>query len=92
MAKDEQCIVAEKCGSIHGLSSSGVKLFLKDVLFVPEWRDNLISVSKLVKAGLDIQFSKTNAIIKKDGYEIAVANLRGGLYEIGFGTCWTTCI
>ena len=22
VAKDEQCIVAEKCGSIHGLSSS----------------------------------------------------------------------
>ena len=68
VAKDEQCIVAEKCGSIHGLSSSGLKLFLKYVLFVPDLGDNRISVSKLVKVGLDIQFSKTKTIIKKDGY------------------------
>lgn len=53
-----------------------------NVLYVPELRDNLMSVKKLVKAGVVVIFCGSVAVLKKNNEVIATANLRGNLYEI----------
>lgn len=69
-------------GEISGVSNKGTKLKMKDVLFVPELLKNLMSVKKLVKAGVDVIFSGSIALLKKGEETIATAHLRGGLYEL----------
>ena len=56
---------------------------LKDVLFVPELSYNLLSVSRLTKAGKIIQFASSEYVIL-DGNQriIATASLIGSLYQL----------
>jgi len=82
VAKDNQSLIAGYSGQISGTSDEGVQLLMKDVLYVPELRDNLLSVRKLTKAGIKVEFSENRARIIKDGDTIAWAYLRGNLYEI----------
>lgn len=56
---------------------------LKDVLLVPELCCNLLSVSKITKAGKKIKFSSSGCTIL-DGYQriAATASLIGSLYHL----------
>ena len=56
---------------------------LKDVLFVPELSYNLLSVSKITKAGKVIKFASSECVIL-DGNQriIATASLIGSLYQL----------
>nr|XP_029731819.1 cell death activator CIDE-B-like [Aedes albopictus] len=52
---------------------------MEDVLLVSELRDNLMSVKKLASAGVEVTFSGSVALLKKEGKVIATAQMRGGL-------------
>ena len=56
---------------------------LKDVLFVPELSYNLLSVSKIAKAGKIIKFASSECVLL-DGNQriIATASLIGSLYQL----------
>lgn len=82
VAKDNESIVAKNVGVVQGVSNKGIDITMKDVLYAPTLRDNLLSVRKLTKAGLKVNFVKNKAMILKDGEEIASAYLRGNLYEL----------
>lgn len=82
VAKDNASLVADYSGKINGFSNKGVELFMKDVLYVPDLRDHLLSVRKLTCAGIDVKFCNDQALIIKDGEIIATAYSRHGLYEI----------
>lgn len=82
VAKDGEALVAKFTGTIAGSSNKNTPLTMKDVLYIPELRDNLMSVKKLVKAGVVVIFCGSKAILKKGDVVIATANLRGNLYEI----------
>ena len=81
VAKNSESIIAHENGEISGISNTDVPIMLMNVLYIPELRDNLLSVRKLTKAGLDVQFSKSMAVIKQEGKTIATASLKGNLYE-----------
>lgn len=55
---------------------------MKDVLYAPELRANLMSVRKLTKTGIDVVFSRSVAILKLCGETITTGHLKGGCYEI----------
>jgi len=82
IAKEDQCLVAKKSGRIQGNSNKGVDLIMKDVLFVPELRDNLLSVRKITKAGMHVLFGEYEAQIIKGSEVIGTAYLSGDLYEM----------
>lgn len=70
-------------GEIRGLrSNEGIEIILKNVLYVPDLRENLISVHKMTKTGIDVVFKKNDALIKKDGILLATGKLKGCLYEL----------
>lgn len=50
VAKDGQFLEVKQVGEISGSSNLGVPLYVKDVLYVPSLRDNLMLVKKLAKA------------------------------------------
>lgn len=54
---------------------------LKDVLFVPDLRANLLSVKKIAKADLDVTFTKKEAIRKHGRDLITRCPMRGDFYE-----------
>lgn len=82
VAKENQCLVAMKSGVIEGKSNNGVDVVIKDVLCVPELRDNLLSVRKITNAGMEVKFGKYKAKIFKNSEVVAEAYLRGDLYEL----------
>lgn len=82
VAKDKQSLLAKRCGKIQGLSNAGVELAMKDVLYIPELRDNLLSVRKLTSAGAEVQFRRNKAFIMVNRELLATAYLRGNLYEL----------
>lgn len=53
-----------------------------DVLHVPEIETNLLSVSQLTKRGVEVSFSDSEAFIKQEGTDVAVASLEQGLYRM----------
>ncbi|XP_067625198.1 zinc finger protein 208-like [Eurosta solidaginis] len=57
---------------------------------VNKLRDNLLSVRKLTKAGVDVTFCKNETNIIKNGELLATAHLRDGLYEIEIDVMRTT--
>ncbi|XP_055614676.1 uncharacterized protein LOC129761001 [Uranotaenia lowii] len=65
----------KQTGTIIGSSNTKVLVNMKDVLYIPDLRDNLMSVKKLAKAGISVLFSGTKATLKKDGMTVAVAYL-----------------
>lgn len=91
VAKEGATLKARHAGEIRGDSNRRRKLHMKDVLFVPELRDNLMSVQKLTKAGIDVVFSKSVAILKFGGEVIATGHLRGGLYEVAVDVDLRSC-
>lgn len=52
VAKDDQSLISWHRGTIKGVNKEGNTVSLKDVLFVPNLRANLLSVKKMAKADL----------------------------------------
>lgn len=86
VAKDGVSIVGKYEGEVLGFSKEGVRFELKNVIFVPELRGNLLSVKKMSQGGIDVMFTtrggKHQAVMKKKNAIIGVAHLRGNLYEL----------
>lgn len=82
VAKNKEFITAKECGEIKGLSNKDVVVTMKNVLYAPDLRDNLLSVRKLTNADIEVKFTHDKAFILKDKEVIAIANLCGNLYEL----------
>ncbi|KXJ69949.1 hypothetical protein RP20_CCG025350 [Aedes albopictus] len=80
VAKSGESLVAKESGVVSGMSNRGVMMHAKDVLYVPSLRDNLMSVKKLTKAGVEVIFNERYVTLKKDGETIGTAHMRGNLY------------
>ena len=59
-----------------------VRCELRDVLYVPDLRFNLLSVSKVVKGGKSVKFSETGCEIIKGSRVVASGRKRGSLYHL----------
>lgn len=81
LAEFSKSVTATKKGCIDCYSNKKVKLEIKDVLYVPELRYNLLSLRKLTSLGLVIVFVGNRAIIKKNGMTVGTGYLKDGLYE-----------
>jgi len=60
------------------------KFTIKDVLFVPKLRRNLLSAGKIEKAGMEIFINNGKVTIKNKGHTIASGTRKGNLYELVF--------
>ena len=85
VAKEGHSMKATKSGHLNATSKVGdtiSKIHMKNVLFVPESRRNLLSFSKLVQAGVEVRFlHPQKAYINKDGQTIGIAWCHNGIYE-----------
>lgn len=63
--------VARKKGIVEGVSNKGVPMKMNEVLYIPELRDNLMSVKKLAKSGISVLFCGNQATLRKDETIIA---------------------
>lgn len=77
VATDEELLIAKEMGDIDGYTTSGQQVTLKDVLYVPNLRENLISVRKLTKAGLEVVFKNNKATILHRGRDLVIAEAKG---------------
>lgn len=66
------------------LNSDTCKFTIKDVLFVPKLRRNLLSEGKIEKAGMEIIINNGKVTIKNKGHVIASGMRKGNLYELMF--------
>ena len=71
-------------GDIQGELSNGKRILLKDVLFAPKLKANLLSVQELSKKGLTTRFKKKFAeIFREDTGEVVhQAHFNGKFYEV----------
>lgn len=77
VAREGQSLVAKTVGEIHGNSSNKqFPLHMKEELDIPELHGNLISVKKLVMAGVQVNFVDMVAVLKK--YGEVIDQLRDG--------------
>ncbi|XP_077232489.1 uncharacterized protein LOC143869816 [Tasmannia lanceolata] len=74
-------VAVQAVGDFHLVFSSGY-LLLKDCLYVPSIRRNLISISKLISDGYSVNFNKNSVFIKKENYIIVEGTCSNGLYLI----------
>lgn len=84
VAKNGQFVSATKKGSMKVTSNMGVQGTLEDVLFCPEVPYNLMSVSKLQKAGYTIIFNKEDAQIYRHGKCIMKGMFSNNLIKLNF--------
>ena len=61
---------------------SGRVLILKDVLYAPAVRRNLISVSKVLRYGYDVNFSDNGCVISYNKHLVSAGTLINGLFII----------
>lgn len=59
-----------------------INLSITGALFVPQLKNNLLSVSKLLKKDFKLIFNKNKCEIKKNGKIIAIGKIKRNLYEI----------
>ncbi|KOC63381.1 Copia protein [Habropoda laboriosa] len=90
--KDRVCTATES--TTNSLGRGEVKLNIKigntestiklsNVMWVPEFRNNLLSVSRITDNGFTVSFNKHSAIIKrKDGTIVLTAQKQNGLYIV----------
>lgn len=84
VAKNDEHVVAKKIGDIECVSNANVTMNLKDGLYSPDFRENLLSVSRIVDADVDVYFTKDRAELLKDGNVIATGKRSGNLFEVKF--------
>lgn len=53
-----------------------------NLLFVPGLKANLLSISQLLKNGLEVKFERNGATILKNGKSVAVADVVNGLFKL----------
>lgn len=86
VAKDGVTLVGEYEGSVTGKTKEGITVEIKNVIYLPDLRSNLLSVKKMSEAGIDVLFTRENgcekAIMKHMKEVIAVAHMRRNLYEL----------
>lgn len=58
------------------------KINLSELLLVPEWETNLVSVSKLTEKGAEVEFAGNNCEISHNGMPAATAVKAEGLYYV----------
>lgn len=86
-AKDGQSITAMKGGTIVATTlvcGRERDITINNALYVPDLKYNLVSVSRMRKAGATVVFEDGKAIISRDGVVVAEGHEEGGLY-------WLTC-
>lgn len=95
VAKDRDFLNAIAVGSIIAYSNvngSSVKCNIKNVLYVPDLRKNLLSVKKLEMFGLKVVFEEGNVkILDRNGILIGLGK-RQNLYEISFKVSISECL
>lgn len=85
VAKEGESIVAKHKGEVrltsvvHGKS---IPVCLKNVLYIPDARVNLLSVRKMEMAGLTVTFADGKVLIRRGSEVVAVGERRGKLYEL----------
>ena len=57
-------------------------LCLNDVLYIPGFRRNLISVTKLMECGFSVSFNNKSVIISRNGLNICTGNSEYNLYVL----------
>lgn len=69
-------------GVICGVNDNGIKceFEVKDILYVPNLRSNLLSVSRLCAAGYEVMFTKDLCNISKNGRVVLQGILNGNIY------------
>ena len=72
---------AKSVGDVLLYFSDNRCLVLNNVLYVPSFRRNLISVSCLVNNGMNVSFGKY-VVIQKENAIVCTGRLQGGLYII----------
>ena len=58
------------------------QLVLKNVLFIPEFTTNLISLTQLMKQDISLVFKNKKAHLFQNGIKIAVANVKQGVLKL----------
>lgn len=87
VAKEGESIVAREYGEVNVFAvarGKSVPITLKNVLYIPDARVNLLSVRKMEMAGLKVVFADGVVSIERDSEVIAVGERRGKLYELDF--------
>lgn len=82
IAKNGAFISATKKGTMYVTSHMGVQGVLEDVLFCAEVPYNLLSVSKMQRAGLTVIFDQQGAQIRKDNKTIMQGMLKNNLIAV----------
>ena len=86
VAKDGVTLVGEYEGTVRGKTKEGVILEMKNVIYLPELRSNLVSVKKMTHAGIDVLFTREDgfekALMKLEKDVIGVAHMKQNLYEL----------
>lgn len=85
VAKEGECIVAKQHGEVKlysQVNGKSIPITLKNVLYIPEARVNLLSVRKMEMAGLKVMFADGKVSIERESGAVAVGNRRGKLYEL----------
>ncbi|CAH9136875.1 unnamed protein product, partial [Cuscuta epithymum] len=90
MGDDEELVYLadSKTAKVHGKGkvllklTSGKTLSLNDVLYVPEFRTNLVSVSLLVKAGIKVSFDCNKIVMTKNDVFVGKGYCKNGRYVL----------
>jgi len=80
IAKKKETIKSKGIGTVETENC-----ILNDVLFVPELRQNLLSVSAIVENGGKVDFARNKAEIKKYGKTFTAYKTKQGLWAVDFG-------
>lgn len=86
MLADGKRLEAQGIGNIRFRTNDGNKgeteIQLSDVLFVPELKSGLISVSRLVKKGCEVNFKNGMCEIRKDGRILFAVKSENDIYRV----------
>jgi hypothetical protein len=86
---NNEIVVAEGVGDVHIQFGDGTSGTIRNVLFIPGFGKNLLSIGTLTQAGYTITYTGKHAEIRQNGSNelIARARLENGLYKIQSQAC-----
>ena len=70
MAED-RAMVANRSGSILGITSSGVNMCLENVIYLPQLSENLLSISKLMDRGYATIFTAGRVVVTHEEVQLS---------------------